>query len=193
MTLTRARVFKQRLPPYENIVSGVESGARSKGRESSEQNSVENMTFRHSLRLFYCYCMLINNLEFQIYWQLYSVHDYKWSHVFSNSKIEVALSSCFGKNYFFYFSCTWNSGEVKPDLAADQFKETNKAGDTSRLACDKNPIFFSYWNPFSLGEWPNCVQMSYPAGTRFDCHKHWIFYLARSFGGLIKLNCNVPM
>ena len=77
-----------------------ESGATSQERESSEQNSVENMTFRHSLRLFYCYCMLINNLEFQIYWQLYSDHDYKWSHVFSNSKIEVALSWCFGKNYF---------------------------------------------------------------------------------------------
>ena len=152
------------------------------------------MTFRHSLRLFYCYCMLINNLEFQIYWQLYSDHDNKWSHVFSNSKIEVALSSCFGKNYLLYFSRTWNSSEVKSDLRADQFKETNKAWDTSRLACDKNTIFFSYWSPFSPGEWPNCVQMPYPAGTRFDCHKHWIFYLALSFAGLIKPNCgsNVP-
>ena len=86
--------------------------------------------------------MLINNVEFQIYCQLYSDHDYKWSHVFSNSEIEVVLSSCFGKNCFFYFSCTWNSSEVKPDVDADQFKETNKAWDTSILACDKNSIFF---------------------------------------------------
>ena len=147
------------------------------------------MTFRHSLRLFYCYCMLINNLEFQIYWQLYSDHDYKWSHVFSNSEIEVVLSSCFGKNYFFYFSYTWNSSEVKLDVGADQFKETNKVWDTSRLACDKNSIFFfsfSYWSPPSLGEWPNCVQMPYPAGTRFDCHKQWIFLSRTVFWGSYK-------
>ena len=123
-------------------IGSQEPGARSQERESSEQNSVENMTFRHSLRLFYCYCMLINNLEFQIYWQLYSDHDNKWSHVFSNSKIEVALSSCFGKNYSLYLSRSWKSSEVKSDLRADQFKETNKAWDTSRLACDKNSIFF---------------------------------------------------
>ena len=156
-----------------------ESGTRS-------QSSVNKMTFRHSLRLFYCYCMLINNVEFQIYCQLYSDHDYKWSHVFSNSEIEVVLSSCFGKNYFFYFSCTWNSSEVKPDVGADQFKETNKAWDTSRLACDKNSIFFSYWSPFSPGECPNCVQMPYPAGTRFDCHKQWIFLSRTVFWGSYK-------
>ena len=119
-----------------------ESGTRSQEPGARSQSSVNKMTFRHSLRLFYCYCMLINNLEFQIYWQLHSDHGYKWSHVFSNSEIEVVLSSCFGKNYFFYFSCTWNSSEVKPDVGADQFKETNKAWDTSRLACDKNSIFF---------------------------------------------------
>ena len=147
------------------------------------------MTFRHSLRLFYCYCMLINNLEFQIYWQLYSDHDYKWSHVFSNSEIEVVLSSCFGKNYFFYFSCTWNSSEVKLDVGAHQFKETNKAWDTSRLACDKNSIFsfsiFSYWSPFSPGECPSCVQMPYPTGTRFDCHKQRIFFISHGLLGVL--------
>ena len=70
--------------------------------------------------------MLIKNLKFQIYWQLYSDHDYKRSHFFSNSEIEVALLSCFGKKYFFYFSCTSNSSEVEPDLGAGQFKGTNK-------------------------------------------------------------------
>ena len=152
------------------------------------------MTFRHSLRLFYCYCMLINNLEFQIYWQLYSDHDNKWSHVFSNSKIEVALSSCFGKNYFLYFSRTWNSSEVKSDLRADQFKETNKAWDTSRLACDKNSIFFHTGVPSPRGS----VQIAYKCPTLLAPDLTVInsefFYLARSFGGLIKLNCgtNVP-
>ena len=144
--------------------------------------------------------MLIRNLEFQIYWQLYSDHDYmtwdhlKWSHVFSNSEIEARFVFVFWKEIyiFFYFSCMWNGSEVKPDLGADQLQiktRTNNAWDTSRLACDQ-----SYWSPFSPGEWPNCVQMPCPAGTRFDCHKHWIFYLARSFGGLIKTNCgsNVP-
>ena len=153
------------------------------------------MTFQHSLRLFYCYCMLINNLEFQIYWQLYSDHDYKWSHVFSNSEIEVVLSSCFGKNYFFYFSCTWNSSEVKPDVGADQFKETNKAWDTSRLACDKNSIFFFRTGvPSPRGS----VQIAYKCPTLLAPDLTVInsefFYLARSFGGLIKPNCgtNVP-
>ena len=114
--------------------------------------------------------MLINNLEFQIYWQLYSDHDYKWSHFFSNSEIEVALLSCFGKKYFFYFSCTSNNSEMKPDLGLDQLKGTNKALDTSRLACDTKSTFFSYWSPYFPGEWQNSV-------------------LARSFGGLIKRNC----
>ena len=68
-----------------------ESGARSQEPESSEQNSVENMTFRHSLRLLYCYCILIKNLELQIHWQLYSDHDYKWSHVSSNSEESLCL------------------------------------------------------------------------------------------------------
>ena len=72
--------------------------------------------------------MLIKILEFQIYWQRYSDHDYyKWSYFFSNWEIEVALLSCFGKKYFFYFSCTSNSSEVKSDLGADQLKGTNKA------------------------------------------------------------------
>ena len=134
--------------------------------------------------------MLTKILEFQIYWQLYSDHDYKWSHFFSNSEIEVALLSCFGKKYFFYFSCTSNNSEMKPDLGIDQLKGTNKALDTSRLACDTKSTFFSYWSPHFPEEWQNCVQMPYPAaGTRFDCHKHWIFDLARSFGGLIKRNC----
>ena len=123
---------------------------------------VEKVTFRHSLRLFYCYCMLINNLEFQIYWELYSDHDNKWSHVFSNSKIEVALSSCFGKNYSLYLSRSWKSSEVKSDLRADQFKETNKAWDTSRLACDKNSIFFFHTGvPSPRGR----VQIAYKCPT----------------------------
>ena len=31
------------------------------------------------------------------------------------------------RNIFVYFSCTSNSGEVKPDPGADQLKGTNKA------------------------------------------------------------------
>ena len=48
LTLSGARIFKQRLATKETLYR--EPGARSQEQESSEQNSVENMTFRHSLR-----------------------------------------------------------------------------------------------------------------------------------------------
>ena len=86
---------------------------------------------------------------------------------------------------FRYFSCTSNNSEVKPDLGADQLKKTNKTWDTSRLACGKNSNFFLSYGcpppPPSPGKWPNCVQTPYPAGTRFDCHKHWIFFSNNRF------------
>ena len=59
LTLTGARIFKQRLATIrkhcigsdrESGARSQEPGARSQEPESSEQNSVENMTFRHSLR-----------------------------------------------------------------------------------------------------------------------------------------------
>ena len=77
LTLTGARIFKQRLATTrKHRIGSQESGVRSQEPESSEQN-MKNMTFRHSLRQFYCYCMLIKILEFQIYWQPYSDRDYK--------------------------------------------------------------------------------------------------------------------
>ena len=55
LTLSGARIFKQRLATKETLyrepgARSQEPGARSQEQESSEQNSVENMTFRHSLR-----------------------------------------------------------------------------------------------------------------------------------------------
>ena len=49
LTLTGACIFKQRLATIRKEMYR-ESGARSQEPESSEQNSVENMTFRHSVR-----------------------------------------------------------------------------------------------------------------------------------------------
>ena len=86
---------------------------------------------------------------------------------------------------------------MKPDVGADQFKETNKARDTSRLACDKNSIFvFHTGVPSPRGS----VQIAYKCPTLLAPDltvinsEFLIFYLARSFGGLIKPNCgtNVP-
>ena len=47
----------------------------------------------------------------------------------SEDEIEVALIffRVLEINIFVYFSCTSTSSEVKPDLGADQLKETNKA------------------------------------------------------------------
>ena len=51
LTLSGARIFKQRLATIgKHCIGSHEPGARSQEQESSEQNSVENMTFRHSLR-----------------------------------------------------------------------------------------------------------------------------------------------
>ena len=55
------------------------------------------------------------------------------------------------------------------------------------------PFLFSYWSPFSPEKCPNCVQMPYPAGTRFDCHKQWIFLYRTVFWGLIKPNCGTSV
>ena len=51
LTLSGARIFKQRLATIrKHCIGSQEPGARSQEQESSEQNSVKNMTFRHSLR-----------------------------------------------------------------------------------------------------------------------------------------------
>ena len=49
LTLTGARIFKQRLATIRKHRIGRESEATSQEPESSEQN-MKNMTFRHALR-----------------------------------------------------------------------------------------------------------------------------------------------
>ena len=50
LTLTGARIFKQRLATiWKHRIGSQEPGARSQEPESVEQN-MKNMTFRHSLR-----------------------------------------------------------------------------------------------------------------------------------------------
>ena len=162
-----------------------ESGTRS-------QSSVNKMTFWHSLRLFYCYCMLINNLEFQIYWQLYSDHDYKWSHVFSNSEIEVVLSSCFGQNYFFYFrreiAAKWSRMLVQTSSKGQIKRETRPDWLATKI-----PLFFHAGVPSPRGS----VQIAYKCPTLLapdlTVINNEFFYIARSFGGLIKPNCGTDV
>ena len=125
LTLTGARIFEQLLATIQKqLVSGVRS------QETGARSQWTKFSWKYDFPTFSEIILLL----------LYA--NKNWAHFFSNSEIEVALLSCFGKKYFFYFSCTSNSSEVKPDLGVDQLKGTNKAWNTSRLACDKNSIFF---------------------------------------------------
>ena len=166
LTLSGARIFKQRLATIrKHCIGSQEPGARVQWTKFSWKYDFP--TFSEIILL-----LLYANKNFRI-----------------PNLLATLFRPWLKMSPFRYFSCTSNNSEVKPDLGADQLKKTNKTWDTSRLACDKNSIFFCHTGvPPSPGKWPNCVQMLYPAVTRFDCHKHWIFYQAR-FGGLMKSNC----
>ena len=137
LTLSGTRIFKQRLATIrKHRIGSHEPGARS--QEPGARVQWTKFSWKYDFPTFSEIILLL----------LYAN---------KNFRIPNLLATLFRPwlkmSPFRYFSCTSNNSEVKPDLGADQLKKTNKTWDTSRLACDKNSIFFlSYGSPPLPGE-----------------------------------------
>ena len=87
---------------------------------------------------------------------------------------------------------------VAREIAAKWSRMLVQTSSKRQIKRETRPDWLATRIPFFffilVWECPNCVQMPYPAGTRFDCHKQWIFLYRTVFWGLIKPNCgtNVP-
>ena len=151
LTLTGARIFKQRLANIrKNRMWSQEPGARVQWTKFS---------WKYDFPTFYEIILLLlyanKNLEFEISWEPYSNHDYKWSHFFSKSEIEVAFLRVLERNIFSILvarqiAAKWSRIFVQTSSKGQIKRETRPHWLTARI-----PFCFSYWSPPSSWEWPN--------------------------------------
>ena len=139
LTLSGARIFKQRLATIrKHCIGSQEPGARVQWTKFSWKYDFPKFSEIILLLLYANKNFRIPNLLATLFrpWLKMSPLRFKLE---DRSRFAFVFRK---EKFFFYFSCTSNNTEVKPDLGADQLKKTNKTWDTSRLACDKNSIFF---------------------------------------------------
>ena len=181
LTLSGARIFKQRLATIrKHCIGSQEPGARVQWTKFSWKYDFPTFSEISLLLLYANKNFRIPNLLATLFrpWLKMSPFRFKLGD-------RSRFAFVFRKEIFFsilvarQMTAKWSRILVQTSSKRQIKRETRPDWLATRI-----PFFFLSYGcppPPSPGKWPNCVQTPYPAGTRFDCHKHWIFFSNNRF------------
>ena len=177
LTLSGARIFKQRLATIrKHCIGSQEPGARVQWTKFSWKYDFPTFSEISLLLLYANKNFRIPNLLATLFrpWLKMSPFRFKLGD-------RSRFAFVFRKEIFFsilvarQITAKWSRILVQTSSKRQIKRETRPDWLATRI-----PFCFSI-RVSSPGKWPNCVQTPYPAGTRFDCHKHWIFFSNNRF------------